>query len=234
MKVRSSVFDLELSGKLGNVVAGRARNNIRWIRGRVIPANPQTSFQSVVRNGMSSAATIWNATLTQAQRDAWDAYAAAVPKAGNTLTGENWFCACEVLRVQANTYLTGTPWTQVLDGPTILSMAALTAPVPTVDASDDQVSVAFTQTDDWAVHATGQSGLMLWASPGISPSRKFNHLGYQFVGAIQAESPAPATPEVLDLPFPVTVGQRVFLQFRSRMEDGRFSPLYKTNVIAVA
>lgn len=235
VKVASTVFDLLISGKLGNVVGGRARGNIRWLRGRVTPANPQTSFQSVVRNALSSGASLWKNTLSQAQRDAWDNYAASVLKNGLSLTGENWFVASEALRLQANQYLTATPWTQVLAGPTVLSQAALTAPVPTVDASDDQASIAFTVADAWnAASGPGQSGLLVWASPGVSPSRQVNNRGFLFAGALQCEAPALTTPQVLDLPFDYAAGDRVFLRFRSRLADGRFSPLYETQTIAVA
>lgn len=237
MKVDSTVFDILTSGKLGNVVGGSARGGIKWLRSRVTPTNPNSTFQSAIRNAMSASASAWKTTLTQGQRDAWDAYAAVVLKSGLSLTGENWFCAQDSLRRMANTlYLSATPMALVEDGPTTFSQASLTAPVPTVDASDDSLSFTFNTADDWAgTTSPGDSGLFIFMSPGISPSRQFNNQGYKLAGVVQNESPAITSPAVLGtLPFDYAAGDRVFLRFRAMLADGRFSPIYETSVIAQA
>lgn len=58
-------------GKIGGHVASKNRGGA-YLRTKVTPVNPQTSYQLGVRNLFTTLSQAWKA-LTQAQRDAWNA-----------------------------------------------------------------------------------------------------------------------------------------------------------------
>lgn len=225
MKVESTVFDLQMSGKLGNVVAGIARGGIRWLRSRVTPSNPKTSEQSVVRNLISSLAGHWKETLSQANRDAWDAYAAQVQQQGLTITGQNWFVGSNVLRGQVNANQPGDPLStaRIDAGPTTLAQATLSPVSASLSAATQLISLTFTEDEGWD-DESGDGALLCYASPGVSPSRRFNNAGYNFAGAVVSGVGGASSPATITAPFTVVEDDRVFLRVRSLQADGRYSP----------
>ena len=89
-------------------------------RAKVIPANPQTPEQLLVRSYMTAATKNWD-TLTKAQREAWDAYARtyfADATAPTTAPGLSVY-----VRAQVNRQLLGLP---------LLAAAPTQAPPPPV------------------------------------------------------------------------------------------------------
>lgn len=75
MKFRSTLVD-QGSGVLGTLVV--EKNGV--MRTRNIPANPNTSFQQERRAVITDFAVQWRDTLSQPERDAWNAYAATVSR----------------------------------------------------------------------------------------------------------------------------------------------------------
>ena len=67
----SGIGVTEASGKLGGNVFARNRGGA-IIRNRVVPLNPQTDAQQFVRAAFGAMSALWR-TLTNAQRQAWDA-----------------------------------------------------------------------------------------------------------------------------------------------------------------
>lgn len=73
--VKAPALSLDASGNLGGI------NYTRW-RGRAIarsswsPTIPNTTLQVVIQGYLSTAVTNWGTILTQANRDAWNEYAA--------------------------------------------------------------------------------------------------------------------------------------------------------------
>jgi hypothetical protein len=61
----------DMRGKINGTVHSRNRAGA-YMRNKVTPVNPQTSYQSAVRNRLTGRAQAWRG-LTQAQRDAWNA-----------------------------------------------------------------------------------------------------------------------------------------------------------------
>lgn len=238
MRIRSTLFDLTSAGGLGNVVGQRARGGVRYLRARTRPANPKTDRQSVIRNTIAALAGLWRDTLTPAQRAAWDAYAAAVKDNGLSVTGANWYIACNSIRAQSNLEDPGTPLvTERIDAaPTTLSLASL-SPVTVASFPDaSHISVAFNAGDVWASDDTANAALIAWASPAISPSRKNNDLGYQYadhVRSLLGASPI-SSPRTLSLPHSIAIGRKVWLRFRCTNPDGRLSPVQQLSVTRTA
>lgn len=225
MIVKSTVFDLELSGALGNVVAGRDRAGQIWLRSRVTPSNPQSTSQSIVRNLIAALSGVWKDTLTQANRDAWDAYADAVLKNGLKLTGANWFTGSNLLRGQVNAEQPGDPLdtSRVDAGPTTLSQASLSPVTVTASVATGLISVAFTGGEGW--DGSDDDGcLLVYASPSISPSRTYNNQGYKFAGAIISASGGITSPQTVTAPYTLVEDNKLFVRVRSLQADGRYSP----------
>ena len=68
------IIDVPQTGKLGLTVSYPSRNGLirrQW----VVPANPQTGDQLVVRGNLTNAAALWR-QISEAQQDAWIAAAA--------------------------------------------------------------------------------------------------------------------------------------------------------------
>lgn len=70
MKTKFGAIIVAGSGKLGGHVAAKNRSG-SYLRTKVTPVNPQTTFQSAIRNRLATLATAWG-SLTDAQRLAWN------------------------------------------------------------------------------------------------------------------------------------------------------------------
>jgi hypothetical protein len=87
-KFNASGVGGDIRGKLGNSVFSRNKGGA-IIRQKVTPNNPRTAAQQLVRQNFGQNSKAWSGTLTQSQRDAWTAFAAANPVRnvfGNTIT----------------------------------------------------------------------------------------------------------------------------------------------------
>ena len=71
MKIKFGAIVVDGRGKIGGHVASKNRGGA-YLRTKVTPTNPQTTFQSAVRNRLTAFSQGWRG-LTQAQRDAWNA-----------------------------------------------------------------------------------------------------------------------------------------------------------------
>lgn len=70
MKIKFGMIVTDGRGKLGGQVASKNRSG-SYIRTKVTPVNPQTSFQSAVRQRLGSLSAVWG-NLSEAQRLAWN------------------------------------------------------------------------------------------------------------------------------------------------------------------
>lgn len=73
----SGIGITEASGKLGGTVFSRGRGGA-YVRNRVMPSNPQTMAQQAVRAAFGAISSAWR-SLTQTQRDEWNAITADYP-----------------------------------------------------------------------------------------------------------------------------------------------------------
>jgi hypothetical protein len=187
----------------------------------VIPTNPKSPRQILVRAALSDSVSFWNA-MTDAQREAWNVYAAAIPYTdalGNTmyLTGNLMFKACWT----AAKSLGVTP---VTAAPTQLTRPGLDPTiVGTVTASTHTVSVAFDNAQAWAIATGGYLGVYMGRP--VAPTVNFFKGPYTFLGKISGAATPPTSPTAFtSLPFTVSAGQRVFFKYRIITPDGRLSP----------
>jgi len=145
-------------GSLGDVTFSRHKGT-NVARRRPMPTNPQTLRQLAVRAQHTTTARAW-AGLDQAERNAWDAWAADHSRTdafGNVQqsTGFSWFCGL-------TDRLLDMTLTQVDTPPAVAGPASPAAVVAT--GGNDQISIAFTpaaattKLDVWLYgpHSTGR------------------------------------------------------------------------------
>jgi len=221
-----SLFLQQASGSVSGCTWSRNRYG-QYVRNRTVPVNPNTDLQNMIRSAFGYLATRWNQNLTDAQRDGWNAYAAAVPRIGplgdtQFTTGINWYIACN----SAAKMLTTTRGV-LDDAPTMFNMASLSSvSISAASAGAQTVTIEFNNTDEWAI-ATG--GLLLvQCGIGVNPTRNFYKGPFQFNPddpAVAGDTTTPPTTGVDITPFTTIVeGQRIYARFVASNADGRISP----------
>lgn len=159
MKFRSTLFD-QGSGSLSNMVI--LKSNV--IRARVIPANPNTTAQQTVRARLATIAGAWVNTLTDAQRDAWRAYALTVTKTNSI--GQTVSISGLDAYVRTNTVMLQGGSTRLDTAPT----ASGSLVVPQITGLDIDATGAVTITYATALPATIKVNASTSAT-NISPGR---------------------------------------------------------------
>lgn len=219
MKFKSPVYS-QASGSIAGITYSHNRGGM-YTRQRVIPVDPGSTFQMTVRQLMATLTAAWLNTLTSAQRDHWDAYAAAVKipdRLGEprNIGGLGMYARCNIPLIQAG-------GTRVDDGPTTLTLPQFTAPsFGNISAGAGTVDVTFDNTDDWA----GEDGgyMTVLASRGMNITRNYFKGPYRFMDKVEGDAVTPPTsPQSMTLPFAVVSGQRVHFQARVIRADGRVS-----------
>lgn len=209
------------SGSAGGLTASRNRFGM-YFRTRAVPVNPNTSFQQTVRGLLAEYATRWG-TLTQTVRDAWGVYATNTPVvnklgASVTLTGMNMYVRSNTARAQAGlSVVDAAPTTYGL--PTFTDAifgAAVPAGVPTL-------SIGYTASDAWAQETGG--ALIIAASRPYGASIGFFKGPFRFTAAVLGDDTTPPTSPETDTtpPFPFAVDNKVAIQVRACLADGRLS-----------
>ncbi len=225
----ASAFVTMASGSMGGLCASHNRFG-RYFREKVVPVNPNTSRQVDVRNALAQLAARWKQTLTDAQRSAWSTYAENTPVtdrmgASQTLTGLNWYVACNSLRMQAGLSV-------VDDGPVVFGMASLSDVSAAVTASDDTAAITFVNTDAWATAVGG--ALLVYSSIGKSPAINFFDGPYRYAGKIPGAAVAPTSPADVVLPDNLAENQKVFLRAVAVLADGRISSPFRFSDVVAA
>lgn len=135
----------QASGSIGGTTFSHNRFGL-YTRARRVPVNPNTAAQQSAREGLGSGSSAWRA-LTIAQRDGWDAYAAATPVTnalGATvfLTGHQQFVASYSFAARLGVTLPAaapvTPGRPAIGSPTVaIDASALSVTVAAIDAGID-------------------------------------------------------------------------------------------------
>jgi|WetSurMetagenome_2_1015567.scaffolds.fasta_scaffold263639_2 hypothetical protein len=199
---RAVFLNAELTGKLGGQVYARNKGGA-YVRAHVVPTNPRTVRQQKIRSGFSSSAKTWN-VITQADRNAWNAYAATFftpkkVKPGVTYSGFSAFQSLFNTQIQLQTLKRGltitTPTgitivaadaTPRTTAPTGLFSGQLTGAagkgiLQTLSAATLTSAGVFSAT--FALSEATPSTGPTWIDPGSS--RKF---GYLFFGNMPGSS----------------------------------------------
>jgi len=176
-------FVLDVRKKIGNVVFTKG-HSASVIRKRVRPRNPRTSTQLSQRSALSSFSKSWGSTLTQTQRNGWDALAATVTikdRLGNAHhpTGLQLF-----ERVNLNLKTLGVA--ELSNAPANQNVTALVTATPAADSVAPTFSVPFTATPTAAAtHA------VVYASPQNSPGRQSTFGALAFIQKTAAAAASP-------------------------------------------
>ncbi len=222
---------IQMSGSIaGNTFARNRYGN--YIRSRTKPVNPNSARQVRMRAFMAFFAEEWRETLTPAQREAWNTYAAAVAmqnKLGETIhiTGFNHF-------IRSNTVIADIGGTEVDEGPSNLNLPAKDGTISCVASVATQAfTVTFDDTMDW----TSEDDAYLYISFGQPQNVTRNFFAGPWRGSsnFPGNNAAPFTsPAVVASIFTLTLGQRADLKFRIVRADGRASGDFSTFTTVVA
>lgn len=217
MLFKSQVYT-QASGSVGGLTYAHNKGGL-YTRARAIPTDPQTSRQVAVRTWMQTCAQRFTSDLTQAQRTAWDVYAANVPvinRLGDQvfLTGQNHYVRSNVPRLQAGLAI-------IDDGPTAYTLPTLQN-VGCAPTSAGQLGMSFSESDLWAFVTGG--ALIVYQSAAVSPATNFFKGPFQFAGVILGDTGTPPTsPTDVTSLHPLDVNQTLFIRVTSVTVNGRLS-----------
>lgn len=164
-KYTPSAVVTEVRNKIGGVVFSKARAGL-FIRRKVSPLQPRTSYQTAVRANFTTLAQRWSGVLTDTMRQGWISLAAAHPTKdvfSNTvvLTGLQ-------LYISLNRALQ-TIGVAIIDTAPI-TLSAETTGILTVVATVGSPNVL---TVNPATYNTAAMGWAIWGGSPMSPGRYF-------------------------------------------------------------
>lgn len=220
----------QLSGSINGYVFSRNRAGA-YVRNRSLVTNPNTPFQVEARGNFRDAVDAWTNTINQTSRDEWETYAANTPvlnRLGDPihLSGQQMF----IRSYQAIAMVGGSAPS---GAPAIFDLGTFTLPTITADASAGELSVAFTNTDEWATAVGGF--LSIKQSRPQNPTVNFFRGPWRFVGMIEGDVVAPTSPVVIDaIHLPLTAGQKLFFEVRAINADFRVTNVATVEAIVVA
>lgn len=238
MKIQYSPIIAGASGSMGGMTASRNRYGA-YLRARVVPVNPNTQKQALVRSAFALALARWRGNdagnIMIISRQRWAEYAAAVPvlKGGLSqyVSGLNAYMASAVIRelMGCSTSYQFAPLELV--GPETDTVVASELKVE-ADGSNPSVSIAFDNTLPWAKEApvAGERGgaLLIYASSPQPSSVNYFNGPFRYAQKVDGVATTGAvSPVVLtSLPFVIMPGEKVFFKFRIIRADNRLSQFF--------
>lgn len=181
MKLKWSGFGaVDGRGKINGHVASKNRSGA-YARTKVSPVNPQTTFQQAARNRLTNFSQGWR-SLTQSQRDGWDAAVAGFARTDifgdlRNPTGKNLYA-----RLNINLSLAG--------------QAAITsAPLPSGAGTVTAGALVMTNGGAKTVAHTGDTAghtVLVYATPGVSPGKSFVKNDYRLISTFVGGAASPA------------------------------------------
>lgn len=227
MKFKSLIFS-QASGSIAGMTFSHGIGGM-YVRARATPTNPGSTYQDVVRAAFGSLVVHWQETLTEAQREDWRTYASNTPLVDPLgeliqVTGLNMY-------LRGNTPRLNAGLSRVDDAPTLFNLGGFTEPSVAFDATDDEIDVTFTNSDDWA-NESG-SAMLVYVSRPQSVATQYFKGPYRLAGIIEGDDTTPPTsPAEISLPFAATVGQKLFAKLAVTRADGRRSLDFRTGNLA--
>lgn len=220
----------DLSGSIGGIVASHNRGGA-YFRNRVIPVNPGTAFQAVVRGLMATLTSLWLNTLTQVLRDTWDLYAenVLIPDSlgePRNVGGLGMYVRSNLPRLQA-----ALP--RVDTAPGVFNLGDYSSPtIVSVTAATSILSLAFTDTDDWANE--DDAAMLVYTARAKNASINFFKGPYRLAGTVLGDGITPPTsPAAITIAFPVVASQKLFIRVNVTRADGRLGSDFRDVALAV-
>lgn len=179
-KVKYSALVSEMRNKLNGSVMSKNRYG-NYIRNKVTPVNPQTSYQLEQRANLASLSAGWR-ELTQEQRDSWSNSAKDRPR--TDIFGDSKVLTGQALYVSANLNLLAA-------GTATISSPGALGDVPLVAITDFSISLSGGTVDAAEITispATIPAGykLIVYATPGVSAGISFVKNRYRYLGVFTA------------------------------------------------
>lgn len=243
MRVQSAILT-DMSGKLGGLVAAKARGGIQYLRALVVPRNPSSYLQLAVRAAISSASAYWRTAMNEAEQEAW------WDIAEGSQTGQSLFVRVNQPRFYVNNtdravtadgveYTTDIP--TVVTPPDGLSTDQFT-PEVTIDDSVNQMDVNGTDTGTWSseVVTSGKASLLLvYASHQQNASRFSRQHPYALIAAIvrppAADPIDDVTPiDLAALGYTTIAGRVMYVKTIAHDQNGRVSVPIEQRITIVA
>lgn len=237
MKWRGPFGGGAASGKSGALVASRAKS-VQYLRARVTPINPNTTFQRAVRDAVKALTGLWQ-TMSDTARQAWNVYGQNVTKVnrlGDTVkvSGFNWFIGNNTPRLQA-----GFP--AITAGPTIFDTGnpdwSTVVPIMTIGPGTTSGTLTTSST------ITGLNGtnghLLAYVSRPQSPGKTFFGGPFQLAVTVVSNSSGniPAGSHTFSSPFVASgignADSNNFMDYIVRLDtgDGRLSSKFQATVV---
>jgi len=154
----------EMRGKEGGVIYSKnAYGN--YIKAKVTPTNPQTSYQQAVRADLQGIAQSW-AGLTESQKNAWNAL-------GDTVTRTNVFGDQTTYKgfglfMRLNLNLKAIGQDPISEAPTVPELDGLSITSVTATRSTDALDIVFTPSQ-----ATKGTSIITYATYGLTEGKAF-------------------------------------------------------------
>lgn len=206
-KVLFTAAVADIRGKLNGNVFSRNRGGA-YLRTKVTPLNPQTTYQTAVRNFMAQISQAWRA-LTQAQRNAWN-------QAINNFKGTDIFGMSKVLsgsqlHQKLNVMLLNINESTISTPPVPADIPAFTSFSITPDETVGDFELAFAP----AIGATEK--VAVYATAPVSPGVNFVKSEYRLIEVLGAANVTPydiTTSYVAKFGALPPAGQKVFVKVK--------------------
>lgn len=224
-------FVTAASGKLGGIVASHNKGG-KYLREFVIPTDPSTPAQNLIRNALANLSNRWENTLTEAQRDGWNDYGAnvtVVNRLGDpiNLSGINNYVRSNTPRSQIGTL------PRVDDAPATYNVGDFTSPTAIFSEAAQTISVSFDTGDDWV--SEDDAAMLVYVGRPQNAGVNFFKGPYRLAGSIDGDSAVPPTsPAAIPVPFAFVDGDAMFWYVRVTRADGRLSNRFRDRDLAVA
>lgn len=206
-KIKFSALVSDMRNKLNGSVLSKNRYG-NYMRNKVTPVNPQTSYQLNQRAQLSALSSAWRG-LTQSQRDSWQSLAATLPR--TDIFGDPKILSGNALYVSLNLNLAAAGQPTIDDAPTAVSVPAVVVSDLLI-GNDAGVLDGGTFSIDPATVPAGYS-LMVYATPGVSPGVNFVKNQFRLLGTFTASSGEVDFGLAYSARFGVpAVGQKVFVR----------------------
>lgn len=218
----------QISGSIGGTTWSHNRFGA-YKRNRSVPVNPNTDRQVASRNAVRALSILWQTTLTQVQRDAWNVYAANITwlnALGQSvkLTGLNHYVRTNAIRLPyAFARIDVAPAVQDIG----IAELALSA---TASEATQELTIDGDAAGGWV----GDPGSNQYYSLGLPQNAGIAFFGgpYRLTG-VTSIGPPPF-PITHSAAFPFVEGQRLWLRSRIQRSDGRLSEFAIINFLAAA
>jgi len=231
----------QASGSIGGITYSHNKGGM-YQRARAIPTNPNSTGQAAVRMYFTQAISLWTNVLTQAQRDAWDNYAANTPvtnKLGDAiqLSGQNMFVRIWTAAARGGLD-PATDYANFTVAPTNFNTGDPgTLGITSISAATNVVTISIGGAPGWA--ANDLSALLFQAGNVVNASRTFYRGPFRGGLSELGNSTTPITSATFDLDDLVpainaSAADRMWVRLRALYSDGRLTAAQELTAIIAA